>query len=165
MGGSILGSEAIYEFLSHKIKKNFYFLDNIDEEKILKIKKKINFKKTFFIIISKSGNTIETISNSFFFNIFKNNSKNIIFIFEKKNNFIYNLSKKFNLYHVEHKYFIGGRYSVLSEVGMLPAYLMGLNLKKFRKNLKIFFKGNEKAFLKDSVIKLSDILSNKKITI
>ena len=53
---------------------------------------------------------------------------------------------------------------MLSEVGMLPAYLMGLNLKKFRKNLKIFFKGNEKAFLKDSVIKLSDILSNKKIS-
>ncbi len=164
MGGSILGSEAIYEFLSHKIKKNFYFLDNIDEEKILKIKKEINFKKTLFLIISKSGNTIETISNSFFLNILKNNSKNIICISEKKNNFIYNLSKKFNLYHVEHKYFIGGRYSVLSEVGMLPAYLMGLNLKKFRKNLKIFFKGNEKAFLKDSVIKLSHILSNKKIS-
>ena len=103
------------------------------KKKILKIKKEINFKKTLFLIISKSGNTIETISNSFFLNILKNNSKNIICISEKKNNFIYNLSKKFNLYHVEHKYFIGGRYSVLSEVGMLPAYLMGLNFKKFRK--------------------------------
>ena len=163
MGGSILGAEAIYEFLSYKIKKKFYFINNINEDSILNIKKEINLKKTLFLIISKSGNTIETISNSFFLNMIKKNSKNIICISEKKNNFIYNLSHKFNLHYVEHKNFIGGRYSVLSEVGMLPAFLMGLNLKKFRKNLNVYLKGKEKFFLKDSAIILSNILLNKKI--
>ena len=40
MGGSILGSEAIYSFLKKKIKKNFYFFDNIDYEKIQDFSKK-----------------------------------------------------------------------------------------------------------------------------
>ena len=163
MGGSILGAEAIYEFLFKKIKKNLYFINNIDEEKILNIQKEINIKKTLFLIISKSGNTIEMISNYIFLNILKKNAKNIICISEKKNNLIYNFSQKYNLFYIEHKNFIGGRYSVLSEVGMLPAFLMGLNLKRFRKNLKIYLKGKEKDFLKDSTIKLSNILLSKKM--
>ena len=75
MGGSILGAEAIYEFLSYKIKKKFYFINNINEDSILNIKKEINLKKTLFLIISKSGNTIETISNSFFLNMIKKKLK------------------------------------------------------------------------------------------
>ena len=43
MGGSILGSKAIYYFLKHKIKKNFIFLDNLDNDKINKIDKKKKF--------------------------------------------------------------------------------------------------------------------------
>ena len=84
MGGSILGAEAIYEFLNYKIKKEIYFLNNLDEEKINKLKKKIKVDKTLFLIISKSGNTIETIFNFSILNILKRNSKNIIIITEKK---------------------------------------------------------------------------------
>ena len=67
MGGSILGSQAIFKFLENKIKKNLFFFDNIDYEKALNFKKKINKKSVLFIIISKSGSTIETISNFFFY--------------------------------------------------------------------------------------------------
>ena len=63
MGGSILGSEAIFNFLSDKIKKEVYFLDDIDEIKILKLKKKIFMNRSLFLVISKSGNTIETLVN------------------------------------------------------------------------------------------------------
>ena len=63
MGGSILGSEAMYYFLKNKIKKNFIFLNDIDEGKLKELKNGINFKNTLFIVISKSGNTIETLSN------------------------------------------------------------------------------------------------------
>ena len=66
MGGSILGSNAIFKFLENKIKKNLFFFDNIDYEKVLDFKKKINKKSVLFIVISKSGNTIETISNFFY---------------------------------------------------------------------------------------------------
>ena len=78
MGGAILGTEAIYDFLKHKVKKNFSFFNNLQCKKISKSKsKKIN------LIISKSGNTLETISN---FNlILKNQKKNKnVVITEKK---------------------------------------------------------------------------------
>ncbi len=127
MGGSILGTEAIYDFLNHKVKKKFDFYNNLQTKKISKSKyKKAN------LIISKSGNTIETISNLNL--ILQNQKKNKnIFITEKSNNYLYSLAQNLNAEIFEHKNFIGGRYSVLSEVGMLPAELMGLNEKKFKR--------------------------------
>ncbi len=163
MGGSILGSEAINCFLKDKIKKKIYFFDNLDNKKLLRFKKTENPSKVLFLIISKSGNTLETITNTFFLNILKKNSKNIILISEKKNNFFYSLSKKLNLYYVEHKKNIGGRYSVLSEVGILPAYLMGLDIIKLRSNIQKFLKKKGKSFLKDSSIKLASLINSKKI--
>ena len=162
MGGSILGIEAIYDLLKDKIKKEVFFFNNIDEKKLSNFKNKKNFSKTLFIIISKSGNTIETLSNSFCLNIIKKNAKNIILISEKKNNFLFNISRKLNLFHIEHNKNIGGRYSVLSEVGIVPAYLMGLNIKKIRSKLLEPLKGIYKKNLRESSIKLSKFLKFKK---
>jgi glucose-6-phosphate isomerase len=164
MGGSILGSEAIYGFLKKKIKKKIYFFDDINEQKISKFKKEVNISKTVFLVISKSGNTIETLSNFFSLKIIEKVKKNIIVISEKKDNILYSLSKKFNLFYVEHKDYIGGRYSVLSEVGIVPAYLMGLNIFKLRKNLKKYLINKDIKFLQDSTTKLANILQQKKET-
>ena len=164
MGGSILGSEAIYNFFKNKIKKKVYFLNDIDENKISDLKKKENLSKVLFIIISKSGNTIETLSNTFSLNILKKNSKNIIIISEKKNNLLFSISKKFNLFFVEHNNYIGGRYSVLSEVGMVPAYLMGLNISKIRSNIQNCLKLKNKFFLKESTIKIANLIKSKKFS-
>tara|TARA_Y100000591_G_scaffold333214_1_gene374688 strand:- start:4086 stop:5207 length:1122 start_codon:yes stop_codon:yes gene_type:complete len=164
MGGSILGSQAVYNLLRKKIKKKFYFFDNLDTERILDFKKKQNLNQILFIIISKSGNTIETLSNFLSLNILKKNSKNIIVISERKDNHLISIVKKFNLFYIEHKRYIGGRYSVLSEVGLLPAYLMGLNISSLRSNLKRYFKGNDKIYLKESVLKLSNLLYQRKIS-
>ena len=128
MGGSSLGAQAIYDFLKINIKKRFYFFDNLDEQnQIIKTK-----KKTLNIIISKSGNTLETIVNE---NIYS--SKNKLYITENRNNYLRKLALKLKSEIIEHKNFIGGRYSVLSEVGMLPAELMGLNTKKFKRFNKL----------------------------
>ena len=89
IGGSILGAEAIYNFLYHKIDRKVIFLDNINLKEVEYLKKKKDYKKTLFLVISKSGNTIETISNFISLNIIKKNSKNIIVITEKKNNTLY----------------------------------------------------------------------------
>ena len=124
MGGSSLGIQAIYNFLKPKINKKFNFINNINV-------KKIHFKKNekiLNIVISKSGNTLETISN---FSILKN-KKNNLFICETSNNYLRRLANKLTCEIIEHKNYIGGRYSVLSEVGMLPSILMGLNERKFK---------------------------------
>ena len=157
MGGSILGTEAIYQFLRHKIKKNFYFHNNL----IPQIK---NLKKMPNIVVSKSGETLETISN---FNIIlKNkNNKNII-ITENTNNYLRRLSNKIKSDIFEHKNYIGGRYSVLSEVGMLPAELMGLNEKNFKKFNYLI---KNKRFLENLIINVENIIhyvkKNKKNSI
>jgi len=128
MGGSILGAETIYQFLNHKIKKKFIFLNNLKPNLLEKDKS----KKKVNLIISKSGNTIETIINSSYL-INQNKKNKNIFITEKKNNYLFNLADKLKSEIIEHKNYIGGRYSVLSEVGMLPAELMGLKARKFKR--------------------------------
>ncbi len=162
MGGSILGAEATYNFLQAKIKKKIYFFNDLDENKIISFKKKENLTKILFIIISKSGNTVETLSNIFTLNIIKKDAKNIILISEKKNNYLFMLSKKFNLFYVEHKNYVGGRYSVLSEVGIIPAYFMGVNISKIRSKILDTLKGKTKIFLKKSSIKLAALMHSKK---
>jgi len=161
MGGSTLGAQALYSFFRDKIKKKFIFFDNIDQLKIEKIKK-MNLKNVVFIIISKSGNTLETLINS---NLLKDNinKKNTIIVTEKKDNLLNAFAQKKNILHIEHKDYIGGRYSVLSEVGMIPAYFMGLKIKYLRKNLLNFFKSKEKKLLIDTVIKLTHIYKYRKI--
>ena len=154
MGGSSLGIKAIYNFLSFKIKKKFYFYNNITLNNFSKKK-----NKAFNIVISKSGNTLETISN---FSIL-GNKKNNLFISEQSNNFLRKLANKLKCEILEHKNYIGGRYSVLSEVGILPSILMGLDDKKF-KNFDNLIK-NRKFIdgLIDSVSSTIFFVKNKKL--
>jgi len=135
MGGSSLGVKAIYNFLINKIKKKVTFQDNLDL-------KKENKNKSLNIIISKSGNTLETIVN---LNSKIKKNKNI-FITENTNNYLRKLANKLKSDVIDHKNFIGGRFSVLSEVGMLPAQLMGLNERKFKQFNNLIIKPK---FLKD----------------
>jgi glucose-6-phosphate isomerase len=123
MGGSTLGSQAIYDFLKKKIRKKFVFIDNLNANNK---KKKKNYNN---LIISKSGNTIETIANA---NILIKKKDNNLFITENKESYLSLLAKKLKAEVIDHNNYIGGRYSVLSEVGMLPAELMGLDYKNFR---------------------------------
>ena len=125
MGGSILGSEAIYDFLKPKIKKKITFVNNLNSNAGYFHNKNINLN----LIISKSGNTLETIANAN--TLIGKKEKNII-ITESKNSYLTNLATKLKSEVFEHKNYVGGRFSVLSEVGMLPAELMNLNEKKFK---------------------------------
>ena len=150
MGGSTLGAKAIYKFLQDKTKKKFVFIDNL-KHKLSKYEKS---NEAVNIIISKSGNTLETIINTSILINQNQKSKNI-FITEKKNSYLLNLAHKIRAEVFEHKNYIGGRYSVLSEVGMLPAELMGFDERKFKRlNLLI----NNNNFLKKLIINVDATL-------
>ena len=151
MGGSILGSEAIYSFLNHKIKKNFLFVNNLKSEK----EKFLNKNKTLNLIISKSDNTLETVAN---LNYEKKN-KNNVFIVENNKSYLRDLAKKIGDEIIDHSNLIGGRYSVLSETGMLPAYLMGLNPDKFKQFDKLI---KNKNFINQLILNASAIISLQK---
>ena len=134
MGGSTLGAKSIYFFLKEKISKNFIFLDNLDQSKIEQIKKRKILNNSFFIIISKSGNTIETLINT---NLLKNkiSSKNTIIITEQKNNLL-------NTFATKKK---------------------NIKIEKIRKNLLSFFNSKQNLILVDSIVKLAHIHNSKKI--
>jgi len=152
MGGSILGSMAIHDFLKHKIKKKIMFYDNLESNPTIN-------QKNINIIVSKSGNTLETISNINF--LLKKNQKNI-FITESHNSYLRSLAFKIRADIVNHNNFIGGRYSVLSEVGMLPAELMGLSEKKFKQFNNLI---KNKKFVNQLILNVSNTLlfiKNKK---
>jgi len=132
IGGSSLGTKAIYELLKHQIHhKEIIFLENPDpidlEEKFSKIKK----RETLFFVISKSGTTIETISifkaviKQFELNL---KEDNIIFI-TSPNSPLEKLGKENSIpiYHIPSN--VGGRFSVLSAVGVVPLSIAGFDVK------------------------------------
>ena len=156
MGGSALGTQAIYDFLKQKKKKKFVFINDLQK------KQKKETKKGFTnLVVSKSGNTIETIVNSNI--LIKKGDKNI-FITENKKSYLRILAERLKAEIVDHNNFIGGRYSVLSEVGMLPAELMGLNTNNF-KQLNALIK-NKKFFdsLVNNVASIFFLIKKKRYT-
>ena len=157
MGGSTLGTEAIYNFLRQKIKKKITFVNNLNSNAAYHKDKDISLN----LIVSKSGNTLETISNANI--LIKDKDKNII-ITENKESYLTSLAREIKCEIIHHKNYIGGRYSVLSEVGMLPAELMNLDEKKF-KQLNLLIK-NKKFInnLIDNVSATLHLLKREKYT-
>ena len=153
MGGSVLGTQAIYHFLKHKIKKTINFHDNLESN--LKID-----QKNINLIVSKSGNTLETITNA---NLLLKKKCQNIFITESKNSYLRSLALKIKAEIIDHNNFIGGRYSVLSEVGMLPAELMGLNEKKFKQLNNLIKNKNFINLLITNVSSTLSFIKNKKL--
>ena len=156
MGGSILGTEAIHQFLNHRIKKKFIFFNNLQNRNNFQL----NNKKIFNIIISKSGDTLETIINSN--KLINHSTKNNLFIIGNNVSYLNLLAKKLQSEIIEHKNFVGGRYSVLSEVGMLPAELMGFNEKKFKRFNYLINKKNFINFLIKNVNETISLIKKKK---
>lgn len=135
-GGSSLGAEALIRAINVNKKLNFHVLDNLNSSKLSSLFKQIEFKKFKVLAISKSGNTIETISLLLIicdwltakgFSI-----KNHVMVMtdmenKKKQNIILDLARSKNIKTVEHASSIGGRFSSLTATGLLPAVIMGAN--------------------------------------
>ena len=161
MGGSILGTKSICSFFKRRIKKKVFFFDNLDLNLNLEYKKIKNLKNSCFIVAGKSGKTIETIIN--LGSIFSKNllKKKLIVIAQATDNSLITIANKYNAELIEHKEFISGRYSVLSETGMFPAALLGLDLIKF-KNLKNLIRNkNFVSILIENVASIYTFISKK----
>ena len=129
-GGSSLGVQVIAEFFG--ITK-MIFVDNVDPIHFqFQMKSIKDISRTAFLITSKSGTTVETLcALEMILQNFKL-SPYVAIISEKKESSLSQWALKKSYPHLEIPLDVGGRYSVLSPVGMLPAALMGLDLDKFR---------------------------------
>lgn len=132
-GGSSLGAKALYETLHYDsaAKREIVFLDNVDPKPFELLKKRKNFKNLGILLISKSGSTPETMAQTLFTiellsnKIGKTSLKNhILCITEPKDSPLTRLAKENNLHCLDHDKLLGGRFSVLSKVGLSP-YILG----------------------------------------
>jgi glucose-6-phosphate isomerase len=121
LGGSSAGAKAISSYLD----KGIYFFDNYDPKYISNFFKNYNLKDFTIYIISKSGNTFETMAmlNLIYQSLIEILSpeeirKNIVVITEDSNNLLNNFAKKNDFQTIDHNKKIGGRYSVFSETCM-----------------------------------------------
>lgn len=163
-GGSNLGARALINILIDQ-PKNILFFDNIDpmffQTQILNL----DLKSTGFIIISKSGTTPETLSQfGCIINIAKQLNflkllySNSLVVTEFKNSPLYNIAKKNNCLLLEHNKDIGGRFSIFSNVGMIPAIIAGLDVKKVHEGAKKILKQQNY----DNAIKFAQIFKFSK---
>ncbi|RLA84218.1 MAG: glucose-6-phosphate isomerase [Epsilonproteobacteria bacterium] len=132
IGGSSLGASAIYDFLKHtnEISKRLFFLESTDPVEMSAKLEKMNIKDALFIIISKSGTTIETISIfKYLHSIIDINSNNCIVVTESDSKLdIYAKKNKIKSFDIPKN--VGGRFSVFSNVGLVPLAIVGVDIDK-----------------------------------
>ncbi|MBL6664753.1 MAG: hypothetical protein ISQ34_02800 [Rickettsiales bacterium] len=139
VGGSSLGAKTL---CSLKKQDKVSFIESIDPSTITHQLSHIDFENSFFIVISKSGQTIETTCQTLLVieEFKKLNSKNFsqhfLFVTENPDSTIGLIAKEINAKIVHHPSHIGGRYSVFSIVGMLPSLIAGIDIKKVRQGAK-----------------------------
>ena len=143
VGGSSLGGKTLSAL---KPQNKLEFLESIDPATVQNCLTKIDFKNTFFLVISKSGETIETICQTLIIldelkkTKIKNFAKQFLFITESHSNSLAKIAKKIGAEIASHPSDIGGRYSCFSITGLLPAMLAGLDGKKIRNGAKKILK-------------------------
>lgn len=128
VGGSSLGVKALYDMLN--LQKELIFLDNLDPYSIEQNSTRINPNRSIFIISSKSGTTIETISIYKYilekFNI--KSYENFVFITDP-NSPLESYAKEIGAIIFNIPKNVGGRFSVLSAIGLVPLGLCGADIK------------------------------------
>lgn len=142
VGGSSMGSRAIAEMA---VTENLYFLDNVDSYEFSVVWKKVSkhLDKTAFIVVSKSGSTIEILWNYSQLETLAQDQfkKSIIqqsyFISELRSNPLADFAKAHQRPILEIPEKVGGRFSVLTPVGLVVAGLCGVNLNLLREGAQL----------------------------
>ncbi len=148
IGGSSLGVRVIDEMLGVKRQlkdfrrhKRLYFLDNVDPIVFLELmSKEIDWSRTGWVLISKSGRTLETLALTNFVSqeLLKKGidlAKKAIVISEEKLNPLNQWANENDVPRLEISENVGGRFSVLTPVGMFPAAFLGLEVESFRQSI------------------------------
>lgn len=178
IGGSALGGIALKEALLgpfHHLDKNphLFFVNNIDPDYVTELLAKIRPEKSLFIVISKSGGTVEPMA---LYNLLrdkvKNPKKHFVFITDPKKGLLRKMGKKegIEMFDVPPK--VGGRFSVLSPVGLLPAALAGMDAgallkgaRRMRDAIKTTRQGKNPALILASLQYLLDSKKSKVMTV
>jgi glucose-6-phosphate isomerase len=155
IGGSSLGAKAVYEFVkpTKTLQRKLYFFESTDPLNITTILSKLDLKKTHFLVISKSGNTVETFSIYKYIHSLQNDPSFYTFITDPGSP-LEKYAREINasvLYLPDN---VGGRFSVLSSVGLVPLALSGIDIRALLDGAKIIKKSFFGAgYIQDTLLK------------
>ena len=143
MGGSSYGGKALASLAhnptAHGSGTQIHFIDNIDPQTSNQLLLSLDLKTTIFALVSKSGDTAETLAHALILvqevasrlgdDAVRNH---FIAITEPKDSALRRLANTHGMATLDHDPGIGGRFSVLSNVGLLPARVAGLDIGAIR---------------------------------
>jgi glucose-6-phosphate isomerase len=175
IGGSALGGSTIHQSLGSKNNKNFFCIDNVDPDSLYETLIKINCSKTLVNVVSKSGGTPETIANFFIiYKYFKEKlntglSKHFVFTTDPKKGFLNKIAEKYDIKRFFIPENVGGRFSILTPVGLLMMAFLGHDLKRFLGGAeKIKQINSHSDFNENNILKLAlnlhDLYMNKNLS-
>jgi len=139
IGGSSLGTKAIYTFLrtTNNFKKKIFFLDTIDPLRINYLLNLGDLNNSQFIIISKSGNTIEPLSILKYLSTKVKISKDNCCVIAGKKTSLWEFASINDLKKFPIPDNVGGRFSVFSSVGLVPLAIIGVDIQKLLDGCKV----------------------------
>ncbi|MCX6051614.1 MAG: glucose-6-phosphate isomerase [Campylobacterales bacterium] len=139
IGGSTLGTYAIYKFLKHSkpLSKKLFFLETTDPIDILSKISKIDLEDTLFVVISKSGTTIETVSIFKYIHSLVKCDKNNTLVITENDSKLNEYAQKNDIKTFEIPKNVGGRFSVFSAVGLLPLAIVGIDIDELLLGAKV----------------------------
>jgi len=145
IGGSALGIKFLKDTFIDSVNKhldiNIHVCDNIDSDSFISLLDSLDLKKTMFNVITKSGTTSETLSQMMIvINRYKRkkidfSSHFIVTTTEGNSLYKFAVSNNIDVFTIPNG--VGGRFSVLSSVGLLPAAVMGIDIQALLKGARI----------------------------
>ena len=138
IGGSSLGARAIYEFLlpSRNFEKELIFLETIDPLKVNFCISKINIDNAHFVVVSKSGNTIETISLMKYIDALNNLDESNCTVISENDSQLSQFAKDNQIKFFPLDKNIGGRFSAFSVAGLVPLSMVGVDIENLLNGCK-----------------------------
>jgi len=137
IGGSSLGAKAVYEFMKpvKELARKLYFFESTDPINVTDLLSKFDIKKTHFLVISKSGSTVETFSIYKYIYSLQNDPSAYTFITDPGSP-LDKYAKEINASVLPLPDNVGGRFSVLSTVGLVPLAMCGIDIKALLEGAK-----------------------------
>lgn len=147
-GGSSLGSKTLINALQHRINKHenyptVDFLENVDPQTILNVMDQIDLKHTGFVVISKSGSTPETVAlyhlmQDLYLKDERVLKDHFLMISDPKPSVLRDIAQANDISILDHASHVGGRFSVFTNVGLLPAAIAGIDVEQILNGAEVY---------------------------
>jgi len=172
IGGSALGTSMVLDAIPDKVNKKVIVIDNVDSTTIKEITKNLDIESTMINVVSKSGGTVEPISLfKYFFNIFekklgtKKAVEHCVLTTDSTNGVLRKLADKLNFKTLPIPSNVGGRFSILTPVGLFPLAFAGIDIVKLIKGGKKQKENGQLKAIKCAVLDYQMYKQNKNIKI